>query len=130
MEFPDDFTAKGTRLPSTPEFKGSLTGRYEFTVGELEAHIQGSVVHEGLRRTALLEVENDVLGDSDAYTLVDLSFGVGKDNWGAELFVKNLLDESKRLYTYAECTVDVCGGITYSVMTRPRLVGIKFSQKF
>jgi iron complex outermembrane recepter protein len=127
---PAEFTESGTRLPSTPEFKGSLTARYEFTVGELEAHFQGSVVHEGLRRTALLEAENNVLRDSDAYSLVDLSFGLGKDQWGTELFVKNAFNESAALYSYAECSVDICGGITYSVMTRPRLVGIRFSRNF
>jgi iron complex outermembrane receptor protein len=135
----DSFTPAGTRLPSTPEFKGSLTGRYEFPMGGLDAFFQGSVVHEGLRRTALLEIENNVLRDSDSYTLADFSFGIGKEDWGFELFVKNALDERAALYNYAECTVDVCGmsyddppstGIIYSVMTRPRIIGLKFSQKF
>ncbi len=127
---PTPFTPKGTRLPSTPEFKGSLTGRYEFDLAGTQAHIQGSVVHEGLRRTALLESENDVLRDSDSYSLVDLSFGVEKDRWSAEMFVQNVFDENAALYSYAECTVDVCGGIVYSVMTRPRTIGLKFTQKF
>ncbi len=127
---PTPFTQEGTRLPSTPEFKGSLTGRYEFDLAGTQAHVQGSLVHEGLKRTALLEAENDILRDSDAYSLVDLSFGVEKDRWSAEMFVKNVFDENAALYSYAECTVDVCGGIVYSVMTRPRTIGLKFSQKF
>jgi iron complex outermembrane recepter protein len=130
VRFPADFTPKGTRLPSTAKFKGSLTGRYEFPMAGLDAHFQGSVVHEGTKRTALLEAENVVLGDSDSYTLVDLSFGVEKERWAAELFIKNAFDESASLYSYSECTVDVCGGIVYSVMTRPRTIGLRFSQKF
>jgi outer membrane receptor protein involved in Fe transport len=127
---PTEFTPSGTRLPSTPEFKGNVTGRYEFPLAGLGAHVQGSVVYEGSKRTALLDVENDVLKDSDAYTLVDLSFGVEKESWSAELFVKNAFDESASLYSYAECAVSICGGITYSVMTTPRTIGLRFSQKF
>ncbi len=51
--------------------------------------------------------------------------------------MKNAFDERASLYSYAECDVSICGadsdlpdGIVYSVMTRPRLIGIKFSQKF
>lgn len=129
-DFEDDFTPKGTRLPGTPEFKGNLTGRYEFDMGGMESFIQASIVHEGERRTALLEVENDVLQDSSSYSLVDFSFGFGKEDWDLQLFVKNAFDENKALYSYSECAVDVCGGIVYSVMTRPRTIGLKFSQNF
>ena len=138
-DFPDLFTAKGTRLPSTPEFKANLTGRYEFTMGGMESYLQGSLVHEGDRRTALLNFENDVLRDSPAYTLLDLSFGFGMEDWTMELFVKNATDKRAVLYSYAECDTTICGGnsdeppatgIVYSVMARPRMVGLKFSQKF
>ena len=138
-DFPDLFTPKGTRLPSTPEFKGNLTGRYEFPMGGLKSYFQGSLVHEGDRRTALLAFENDVLRDSPAYTLLDFSFGFGKDDWGLELFVKNATDKRAVLYSYAECDTTICGGnsvdppstgIVYSVMARPRTIGLKFSQKF
>jgi iron complex outermembrane receptor protein len=126
----ESFAPKGTRLPTTPEFKASLTGRYEFQMGGLDAHLQGSVVHNGDSATALLPAENDVLGNSDAYTLVDLSFGFGREKWGAELFVDNAFDEVARLYRYAECGVSICGGIVYGVTTRPRMVGLRFNQKF
>jgi iron complex outermembrane recepter protein len=127
---PAEFTASGTRLPSTPRFKGSLTGRYEFPMAGLDGHFQASVVREGSKRVALLESENSVLGDSDSYTLVDLTFGVEKEKWSAELFVKNAFDERARLYNYSECTVDICGGIIYSIMNQPRTIGLRYSQKF
>ena len=99
-------------------------------MGSLDSHFQASLAHEGDRRTALLESENAVLGDGDAYTLVDLSFGVGKENWQAELFVKNASDERASLYNYAECAVSTCGGIVYSIVTTPRTVGLKYSHSF
>jgi len=132
---PADFAPAGTKLPTTPEFKASLTGRYEFSMGGLESHFQASLVHNDEAATALLPVENEVLGDTDAYTLVDLSFGFGRDSWSAELFVDNVFDERAALYRYSECDVTICSnpeenGIVYSVFTRPRMIGLKFSQKF
>jgi outer membrane receptor protein involved in Fe transport len=127
---PDEFTASGTRLPSTPRFKGSLTGRYEFPMAGMDGHFQASLVHEGSKRSALLESENSVLGDSDEYTLVDLSFGVEKERWSAELFVKNAFDERASLYNYSECAVETCGGIIYSIMNQPRTIGLRYAQKF
>jgi outer membrane receptor protein involved in Fe transport len=127
---PADFAAEGTRLPTTPEFKASLTGRYQFTMAGLDAHVQGSVVHNGDSATALLPAENDVLGNSEAYTLVDLSFGIGRDKWSTELFIDNAFDEVARLYRYSECDTSICGGIIYGVTTRPRMIGLRFNQKF
>ena len=132
---PADFAPEGTRLPTTPEFKASLTGRYEFSMGGLDAHFQGSVVHNGDSATALLPAENDILGNSDAYTLVDLSFGIAREKWSAELFLDNAFDERARLYRYSECDVTICSnpdanGIVYGVTNRPRMIGLKFAQKF
>jgi outer membrane receptor protein involved in Fe transport len=132
---PQDFAAEGTRLPTTPRFKANLTGRYEFPMAGFEGHLQGSVVHNDNSRSALLPFEGDVLGDQDGYSVVDLSFGIAKESWSAELFIDNAFDERARLYRYSECDVNVCsnadfGGITYSVGLRPRTVGLKFAQKF
>jgi outer membrane receptor protein involved in Fe transport len=126
----ESFAPEGTRLPTTPEFKASGTARYEFPMAGLDAHFQGSIVYTGDTVTALLPFENDVLGNSDAYTLVDFSFGITRDKWAAELFIDNAFDERARLYRYAECDVAICGGIVYGVTTRPRMIGLKFSQKF
>jgi iron complex outermembrane receptor protein len=127
---PADFAPSGTQLPTTPRFKGNLTGRYEFPMAGFDAHFQGSLVMTDSSRTALLPAENEVLGDQDAYNLVDLSFGVARETWSAELFVDNALDERASLYRYSECDVSICGGIVYGVGLRPRTVGLKFAQKF
>jgi iron complex outermembrane recepter protein len=98
-------------------------------------HIQASLVHNQSSRSALLPFESSVLGDQDGYTVVDLSFGVEKGDWAAEVFVDNAFDSKAVLYRYSECDVNICsnadfGGITYGVGLRPRTVGLKFSQKF
>ena len=30
----------------------------------------------------------------------------------------------------SECDVTICGGIVYSITTRPRMIGLRFNQKF
>jgi iron complex outermembrane receptor protein len=126
---PADFAPIGTQLPTTPRFKFNLTGRHEFPMAGMDAHLQASFVHQDSSRSALLPAESEVLGDQDAYQLVDLSFGFEKEKWSAELFVDNVFNESASLYRYAECDVAICG-IVYGVALRPRTVGLKFSQKF
>jgi outer membrane receptor protein involved in Fe transport len=127
---PTPFAPEGTRLPTTPEFKANLTGRYEFPMAGFDAHVQGSFVYNGDSRAALLPAEAEILGDQEAYQVVDLAFGIARETWSAELFVDNAFDERASLYRYTECDASICGGIVYSVGLRPRTVGLKFSQKF
>jgi hypothetical protein len=47
-----------------------------------------------------------------------------------EQLVDNAFDEVARLYRYSECDVATCGGIVYGVTTRPRMIGLRFNQKF
>lgn len=127
---PADFAPSGTQLPTTPRFKANLTGRYEFPLAGFEGHLQASLVHNDSSRSALLPAESSVLGQQEAYSLVDLAFGIEKESWAAVLFIDNAFDERASLYRYSECDVAICGGIVYGVQLRPRTVGLKFSQKF
>jgi outer membrane receptor protein involved in Fe transport len=127
---PDDFAPEGTRLPTTPRFKLNLTGRYEFQMAGFDSHFQTSIVHQGVSTSALLPSEAAALGEQEEYTLVDLALGIARDKWDAELFVDNAFDQIASLYRYTECDTSICGGIVYSVTTRPRTIGLKFHQKF
>ncbi len=130
VTFNDPQAKKGTQLPVTPKFKGNVTGRYEFPMAGFEAYVQGALVYVGERRSDLREFENDIVGDLDAYTLVDLSTGIGRGNWNLDLFINNAFDEEATLYRYAECAEAVCGPQTYNVNATPRTIALKFSQKF
>jgi outer membrane receptor protein involved in Fe transport len=127
---PTPFAPSGTRLPTTPKFKANLTARQEFKLGEFDSHLQGSIVHNGSSRSALLPAESSILGDQGAYSIFDFSFGLSKASWDAELFVDNVFDERAALYRYVECDTAICGPIVYTVTNRPRTVGLKFTQKF
>ena len=63
----------------------------------------------------------------DPYTVVNMSFGVEKDNWSAILYVNNLMDENANLSFDRER-----GGralLAYRVNT-PRTAGVKFRMGF
>lgn len=133
---PIDFAADGTRLPTSPKFKGNLTARYEFPMAGLDAYVQGSLIHQTSAPSALMPADNELLRTQDGFTIADLSFGFTKDRYGLELFVDNLTDERADIYHYAECAaytpgkVPLCGPQPYFVTNKPRTIGLKFTQKF
>lgn len=139
---PAAFAPKGTRLPDAPEFKGNVTGRYTFDFGSYNSYVQGTLVYHGDVRPALLPADEQLLdGKLDAYTIVDLSAGIEKDNWSVELIVSNLFDEEADLYRFTQCDEGVCAadyvvgsvsyeGTVYYGVNQPRTIAIRFGQKF
>jgi outer membrane receptor protein involved in Fe transport len=120
----------GDRLPVTPEFKGNVTGRYTFDIGANEGFVQATVVHVGEREVDLRKTERAIVGDLDAYTLVDLSAGIHHANWSLDLFLKNAFDERAELGKFTACKISVCGGDTYTIAAQPRTFGVRFTQEF
>lgn len=60
----------------------------------------------------------------ESYTLFNVSAGVNKDNWGAELFVNNLFDEDGIV------NINTFDGTPKVSVTRPRTVGVRFHWNF
>ncbi len=136
----DPEAPNGTRLPVTPKFKGTLTARYNFEIGSLQAYVQGSGVHVGERTSDLRIAEREILGNLPAYSTFDFSTGIAKDSWALDFFVDNAFDKRGQISRFTECAEAVCGasgvvpqypnGQVYVVPTHPRMVGVRFSQKF
>jgi outer membrane receptor protein involved in Fe transport len=138
--------SSGSQLPVTPKFKGNLTARYTFDVGEKEAFFQAAMVHVGQRRSDLRTVENGLVGNLPAYTTMDVSAGISHNSWSVDVYINNLFDERGQLFKYTECAESICAahydpatgygspqypnGQTYTVNTQPRTIGIRFSQEF
>ena len=120
----------GTRLPLTPEFKGSLIGRYTWDAGQYEPYFQASVFHQGDRITDFRTAEHALMGDLDAYTTVDLSGGVKRGSWSLDVFIKNVFDKRTELTRFAQCATLTCGNQPYTVSTPPRTIGVRFSREF
>jgi iron complex outermembrane receptor protein len=121
----------GTQLPITPKFKINAAARYEWMLGNgLNAHVQGSLVHQSGIYSDLRLATRAILGKSPASTTFDATAGVDEDNWAIELFVQNLTDERAQLGRFAACNPNTCGVQTYQLLAQPRTIGFKFSQKF
>ena len=132
---PDDFivTPSGTRLPITPKFKATATGRYSWDIGLGKAHVQSSVSYQS---SAAADIRQDVggginpnsyLGRLHAFTLVDLFAGYDWDKYSAELFVSNVFDERNELARFVACSI--CTR-TYVLPGRPRTIGLRLGARF
>ena len=122
-----------SQLPTTPKFKGDLTARYHFAIGEASAHLQAAYVYQSEVLSDLRPAVRVFLHNMPAYGLLDLTFGVDKGPYSVELFVNNVLDKRAEIFRYTECTEAICGGVggnVYSGIYAPRLIGVKFGQKF
>jgi outer membrane receptor protein involved in Fe transport len=135
----------GQELPVQAEFKANAVGRYEFAMAGLDSHLQLAWVYSGAAWTDLRTDERELLGKQPSYDIVDFAFGVGKESWGLELFVKNVFDERAVLSRFTQCsefkpydpdndpapnTVPLCGLQPYTVTTNPRTYGVTFSKRF
>jgi iron complex outermembrane receptor protein len=122
----------GQQLPTSPKFKGNLTGRYSFALSsEWEAYAQSSVVYQSAVWSDLRTVQRDIIGQQPAYALFDANIGAQKGGLGIELFIDNAFDRRAENYRYAECNAVLCGAqAVYHGIYRPRLVGVKFAQRF
>ena len=136
----DLLAEKGDKLPLTAPWKGSSQLRYEWALRpEMKAHVQGVVTYEGKRRRDLRPSINEIYGNLDSYAEVDLGAGVETGPWSVDLYVKNLFDVRGQLSKGIQCREEVCGdsidgtasdGKIYTVISRPRTVGLRIGRKF
>jgi outer membrane receptor protein involved in Fe transport len=128
---------KGQPLPVVPKFKGTLTARYEFPVGALTGHLQGSISGQTSAPSNLLVADQAIIGDQEGFALVDFSMGVRQDNWKLVLFLNNAFDERPDLFSFVACPIGTCGitgpggnnGI-HQGTSQPRTIGLRFGQTF
>ncbi|MCY7271570.1 MAG: TonB-dependent receptor [Sphingomonas bacterium] len=136
----DLIAEKGDKLPLTAPWKGSTSLRYEWNLNsDIKANVQGVLTYEGTRRRDLRPGINDIFGNMKSYAEADVSAGLDKGSWSVDLFVKNLFDVRGQLSKGIQCREEVCGdpfgvtasgGKTYTVITRPRTIGLRIGRKF
>ncbi len=129
----------GTRLPITPEFKGSMTARYTFDLGAGRAHVQSVFAYQSSAssdiRTAAIETGTGALvnpaalqGRLPSYGTVGLSAGYDWSNWTFDLFVSNLFDERGQISRFLQC--GSCYQRPYYVPVQPRTFGVRAGYHF
>ena len=130
----------GTRLPLTARFKGNARARYEFPLsGDMEGHVQASASYEGERTRDLRTLQRRLYGNLDDYVTVDLSAGIESGPWTAQIFARNIFDARVESGRFIQCLETTCGdpdgltaigGKTYTILGRPRTIGIRIGRRF
>ena len=136
-ETADPEAPKGTALPVVPKFKGTLTARYEFPIGAMTGHLQGSISGQTTAPSNLLVLDQSIVGDQEGFALVDFTMGIRQDNWKAVLFITNAFDERPDLQSFVACAITTCGitgpggntGVNQNT-AQPRTIGLRFGQTF
>jgi outer membrane receptor protein involved in Fe transport len=126
-------TPSGTRLPITPRFKGTATGRYTWPMGIGKAHVQGSITHQSSASVDIRQVDSigvdpaSYLGRLRASTVIDSFLGYDWGSYSAELFVTNIFDTRDEKARFVACSI--CER-AYIMPGRPRTIGVRLGAKF
>jgi len=126
----------GTPMPYVPELQLTGIWRVDFEFGSMPSFFQAAISHTGDRWNDLDTLNVPARQKMDAYTLVNLSGGINRENWSAVLYVNNLFDER------AEIDIEDPGygnqlvlqrppGHKWTITpNRPRSYGVRFSYRF
>ena len=121
---------KGETLPFTPAFKSNLIARYEFDIGDYRAHVQGAEVYQSSAWNNFENYNRLVYGRRNAYAISDLSAGVEKDRKTFEVYLNNAFDRRGITKKMNGCGVGTCNPDQYVIYNQPRIVGVRFGQRF
>ncbi len=136
---------KGQELPVQPKFKGNAVGRFEFPMGNQNAHFQAAWVYQGSAWSDLRTAERELLGKAPSYSIVDFAAGIDNEDWGLELFIKNAFDERAEIGRTTQCGIyqpdtpddgipplstPLCGLQPYTITNLPRTIGLTFTKHF
>jgi iron complex outermembrane receptor protein len=120
----------GTPLPVVPKFKMSLVARYTFPVGQWQGFVQGAGMYQTSTEPLLRLIDQIALGQMPAYALFDFSGGANHNGLSVELALTNAFDKRAQLTRFVECATTTCGPQPYVIPTQPRMIFLKFGQKF
>jgi iron complex outermembrane recepter protein len=120
----------GTRLPITPEFKGNLVARYSFDeVSGFKPFAQAALVYQSQASQSLRVDLNNILGNTPAYALLDLSGGASFGSSRLQFVVTNVMDRRAQLSRFTAITPQIDNQV-YIIPSQPRTFAIQFGQKF
>ena len=111
----------GSELPLAPPFQMNMRAHYNWQMGPFLLDVAGGFQYSD-RSFSSLVAANRLRQDS--YTTADLSLGVEKDNWRAEVYAENITDERAELY------INVQQFDPRITTNRPRTVGFRLSYDY
>jgi outer membrane receptor protein involved in Fe transport len=110
--------------------KANVSARYKFNIEDYKSFFQVAAFHQSSSRADLRIEQNTAEGDLPHFTTVDLSLGVGKDNWTLQAYINNAFDERGALGRTAACATANCYYNYREYAIKPQNFGIKFGQRF
>ncbi|MDH3439627.1 MAG: TonB-dependent receptor, partial [Gammaproteobacteria bacterium] len=113
----------GTPLPRIPEWKWNLSTRYAW---DNDWYAQGSFVYTGDSFNTLFEGGSLATArrTQQAYQVLNVAVGLDRQDWSAELYIRNLADERGDVWINA-VTFD-----SRVMINRPRTVGLVYRRNF
>src|SRR5262249_16933657 len=126
---PNNYAPSGTQLPGTSKVKGNLVARYDFPLGNWQSYGQAAYVYQSSQWPDLRITPREQIGQQPAFSLLNLSAGIGRDSYSIDLFVTNVFDERGETFRFTQCKV--CSMVnSYVVPTQPRTFALRWTQKF
>jgi outer membrane receptor protein involved in Fe transport len=126
----------GSKLPLSPEFKGSAYAQFDWPVNFMSANNAWVRLQWSYTGSMYNQVEPLTLDDGPApqikqpsYNIGDLRFGVDSDKWSMQLYINNLTDERAVLFANPY-EFDYFFGRSRVTVNRPREIGIRWIQRF
>jgi outer membrane receptor protein involved in Fe transport len=123
------FGPLGSPLAQSPPFQGNIRARYEVPMGDYNTFVQIGLNHVGGSYSTTNFLQNTLQGVPQrfydpAYTTWDMSAGIGKGAWKAQLYGENISNQRGLLYaTYTQ-------EVKSDFIIRPQTMGLRFSYAF
>jgi outer membrane receptor protein involved in Fe transport len=132
--FTNPFGALGTTAAFSPKFQGSARIRYDWRSGDYRPFVQVGVNYTGTQYNqpatykpgdgVLLPDTTFLRYRQPGYATVDMSVGVAKDQWNAQLYVTNLNNSHASTFTSS------AEFIKSETPIRPRVFGMRIGYDF
>jgi iron complex outermembrane recepter protein len=121
---------KGARLTVQPKFKGTANARYEFDLGGNEAYVQASMLYQGGVKNFLATADDLAVGRTKGFTTFDFAAGMTFGDVKVEAYIQNAFDKRGIASKNTFCAPTYCGQFARFYPVKPRLFGMKVSQRF
>jgi outer membrane receptor protein involved in Fe transport len=131
---PDLGGAKGTQLPSSPKWSGTISFQYDFNMGSVPAYLGGSWTYSDKKPVGFdgYTDSNGVFWPSSApryiipsYDTLNLHAGISTERFDASVYVNNLLDSD----SWTNYATNFSGFAT-GIPQRPQTFGVVLRAKF
>jgi len=113
----------GTPLPRIPEWKWNLSSRY---IWNNDWYLQGAFVYTGDSFNTLFEggTIQTARRTQEAYQVLNMGVGLDREDWSAELYIRNVADERGDVF------INAVNWDSRVMINRPRTVGLVYRRNF